>query len=686
MALEAGCQQQLAPSEAVGLSDSIFSTASTVSIVSPTAAAGSSSSSSSASASSSSSQGTKKTTIVVIGLTVALALLAIVAFSFVYYRKHKARGGRNRNRTHNRNRKPEDASITFLHAKQYSDNRTGGIGPTKWATEYPSSHDISLPFGFQQNFNSMASLEEVARKTAPVTTTTSSSRSAHSDKSSRSSTGSLQASSHDKALQHQAAISLKHTQTQADIEIDQSLSPVGASAARLSAIAESPLPSPAFDTGAAAGTLVLIQPPQQARMGGSRNQLPRLQQLNTSFSPPTSHTSPGGAVSRRAQASPLLLSADTATSDGSRPGYGHPQSYAVRDSPYNNTPISAPSPSSATALLAYTSLPQPPSQPPVAVPPPAVPYTHQRNSSSGMLPYNPADYVNGARDIIRSSLNSSGVSPVSARNSRGIPPSPGRSSFPSSEVAAARRNASHQQGWSAPLSSSSFQQQQHQQAQCWPLQNQTPPPQTQYHHSSQTQQYHLSLASPPTSNSARSAAAGSAPSFTHTNLGLGAATMAARHGQNDPNQNQNYAAPKTHTSGDSYVAPPDSFVELSATPVARVPASDTLRPRSPTSTSTSISSMYSASPRQTGSGATIASASENTSEAAPSRRTVRNQSSRDNLDIGIGIGIVGGLPSNPSPHSRTPKVSQTAALGREHAAPAVVRGKEPVFQSKRRQQ
>ncbi|CAK7224013.1 hypothetical protein SCUCBS95973_005376 [Sporothrix curviconia] len=180
-ALEAGCLQQLPPSEAVGLSGSVFASATTIAIVAPTESSGSGSGSS---GSGSSTHRVATTTIAVIIVVALLVVAAVGGFAFVCYRKRRgsarlAAGGPKSIFRKDDGLASAESGIGsggggsggggFVPSGGIRGSALGGItssssspivarnspasatstGPTVWSARFPSSDHISSPLSFQ---------------------------------------------------------------------------------------------------------------------------------------------------------------------------------------------------------------------------------------------------------------------------------------------------------------------------------------------------------------------------------------------------------------------------------------------------------------------------------------------------------------------------------------------------------
>ncbi|KAL1895197.1 hypothetical protein Sste5346_005342 [Sporothrix stenoceras] len=204
IALEAGCLQQLPVDEAVGLSGSVFATATTISIVAPTETGGSGSGSS---GSDSSGHRVATTTIAVIVVVALLAIAAVCGFAFVCYRKRRGsarRGAGGGVKSVFRKNKEQDnfygfgggigsgggggggipsGGITGSGLGGFVSVPTGGAsvrgspasasGPTGWSSRFPSSDHITSPLSFQcrasaTSLDEMVDLKAISEAAPPV--------------------------------------------------------------------------------------------------------------------------------------------------------------------------------------------------------------------------------------------------------------------------------------------------------------------------------------------------------------------------------------------------------------------------------------------------------------------------------------------------------------------------------------
>ncbi|CAK7211000.1 hypothetical protein SBRCBS47491_000969 [Sporothrix bragantina] len=170
-ALEAGCLQQLPPSEAVGLSGSVFNTTTTITIIEPTETSGS------GSGSAGSGPGTHRVTTTTVAVIVVVALLVVAAisgFAFVCYRKRRGSARRAAGSPKSIFRKNDGLSSAesgvggggFVPSGGITGSALGGIttspvmtrnspasatgtGPTAWSARFPSTDHITSPLSFQ---------------------------------------------------------------------------------------------------------------------------------------------------------------------------------------------------------------------------------------------------------------------------------------------------------------------------------------------------------------------------------------------------------------------------------------------------------------------------------------------------------------------------------------------------------
>ncbi|KJR83772.1 uncharacterized protein SPSK_00087 [Sporothrix schenckii 1099-18] len=363
IALEAGCLQQLPPDEAVGLSGSVFASATTISIVAPTQTSGSGSG---ASGSGTDSRHVATTTIAVIVVVALLAVAAIGGFAFVCYRKRRGsarRGAAGSKSIFGKNKEQDGfygaeggfgegggggggGSSGFVPSGGIRGSGLGGFvsvptggasvrgspasaaDPNAWSSRFPSSEVITSPLSFQCRASATSLGDMVDRKvvaesvaeSAPPAATVPSNRGGGHSRS--SSTGSVEmgVALQEQQLQQQvqSASRRKHQKPQAissaaihaainaaaashstatTISSTNSLGS-GGSSGHLSAIVESPFPSPApaAQTGNGADGIGNIgmrihsidfdkKGYAEAAAAVSQSSPPRLHQLKTSFSP-----------------------------------------------------------------------------------------------------------------------------------------------------------------------------------------------------------------------------------------------------------------------------------------------------------------------------------------------------------------------------------------------------------------
>ncbi|CAK7202374.1 hypothetical protein SEUCBS139899_005097 [Sporothrix eucalyptigena] len=347
-ALEAGCLQQLPPSEVVGLSGTVFTSATLISIVAPTETSGSGSSGSG-------DHRVATTTIAVIVVVALLVLAAVSGFAFVCYRKRRGSARRAVGASRNIFRKDNGLSSAesavgggFVPSGGITGSALGGAtsspitqwnspasatssGPTAWSARFQSKDHITSPLSFQcrasgTDLDEMVDLKTISTPDIPVVPAVLQSHGkGHSRNNSASSINDLQeqqlqqqvpSASRKKYQKPQAISSAAITaQIQAVIEKNSNnnsssngASGLGigglsnASSGLLPAIVESPFPSPApmpgvpdsiglrihssdFDKKDYVEAAVQLQNQQKQKQSQPLSP-PRLHQLKTSFSPP----------------------------------------------------------------------------------------------------------------------------------------------------------------------------------------------------------------------------------------------------------------------------------------------------------------------------------------------------------------------------------------------------------------